>query len=55
MENLIIDELVKDYVSFESLLELAEEVPMCPTEEFPNAGALAKISTEVNNVDFELE
>ncbi|MBX2849536.1 MAG: hypothetical protein KTR16_14540 [Acidiferrobacterales bacterium] len=55
MENLIIESIDNDYVSFEDLLRLAEDIPTCEDVEFPDAGALAKIAKDSVMQDFELK
>lgn len=54
MDNLMNEEILKEYVSFDELMDLARDIPECPDAEFPNAGALAQTRPQRANIDFEL-
>lgn len=54
MENLLNEEVIKEYVSFDELMNLAKDIPECPDAEFPNAGALAQARSKSMRIDFEL-
>ncbi len=54
MENLLNEEVIKEYVSFDELMNLAKDIPECPNVEFPNAGALAQARSQPMRIDFEL-
>lgn len=55
MEHLINEEIVKEYMSFDELMRLAEDIPQCPNEEYPHAGALAKASLQRSTLSLELD